>query len=119
MRENKEHWLQLAQNVQNKRNTGTSTNDSITLVSTSSNANDKLNMDNNLNNNNNNTITYSRSSSQASDEFISNGTNNDIPKIVGKLGRLSSQNFFLTKQNGLGSSENFATRDLTQESMDQ
>lgn len=118
VRKNKEHWLLLAQNVQNKRNTGT--NDSITLVSTSSNANNFNDNHNNLINNNNNNINNnrmiirSRSSSQTSDEInnITNGTNNDIPKIVGRLN-------FQPKQNGL-SGDTLASRDPpTQESMDQ
>lgn len=119
VRENKEHWLQLAQNVQNKSNlcnTDTSTNESLTLVS-SSNNNNLNNNDNNLNNNNN-TIVFSRSSSNEDNNTISNGTNSEIPKIVGKLGRLNSQHFFQLNQNGLNC-DKFSLRDLAHESMDQ
>lgn len=131
VRNNKEQWLTLAQNVQNKPNlcnTETATNDSSTLVSTSNNNNNinnntKLNNnDNNLNNNNNNNIIItSRTPSLGHDEntiSCSNGTTNDIPKIVGQIGRLNSQNYFQLKQNGLNY-ENFATRNHTQEAMDQ
>lgn len=118
--ENKEHWLQLAQNAQNRSNScNTAANtagDDSALVSTNRNDNE-----NNLNNNNNNnTIVYtSRSPSLTSeDNIISNGTNSEIPKIVGKIGRLSSPNVFPPKQNGINC-ENFATRDHTQEAMDQ
>lgn len=113
--ENKEHWLQLAQNVQNRTsscNTGTNTNDSITLVPTSKNDND------NSLNNNNNVINNNRSPSLTTDDnIICNGTNNannEIPKIVGKIGRLSSQTIYPSKQNGINC-ENFSSR----EAMDQ
>lgn len=115
--ENKDHWLQMAQNVQNRSstcNTGTNTNDSITLVSANKNDND----DNNLNNNNN-IVNNNRSASLTNeDNIICNGTNSEIPKIVGKIGRLSSPNIFPPKQNGINC-ESFSQRDVAQEAMDQ
>lgn len=115
--ENKEHWLQLAQNVQNRSSscntTGTNTNDTITLVPANKNDND----DNNLNNNN--IVNNNRSPSLTNDDhIIFNGTNSEIPKIVGKIGRLSSPNIFPPKQNGINC-ESYSPRDLTQEPMDQ
>ncbi|XP_031627073.1 dual 3',5'-cyclic-AMP and -GMP phosphodiesterase 11-like isoform X2 [Contarinia nasturtii] len=115
--ENKEHWLQLAKSVQNRtsscHNTGTNTNDSITLVPTSKNDND------NSLNNNNNVVNNNRSPSLTNDDnIICNGTNSEIPKIVGKIGRLSSQTIQPAKQNGINC-ENFSTRDHKQEAMDQ
>lgn len=115
VQENKRQWLELAQNVQNRAacNAGTNTNDSITIVPSSKNDND------NKLNNNNNIVNKNRSLSLPNeDNIICNGTNSEIPKIVGKIGRLSSQNLFPPKQNGVNC-ENFSTRDRTQETMDQ
>lgn len=106
--ENKEHWLKLAQNVQNRSSSCMSSDDSDdspTLVPRSC----KNDNDNNLNNNN--TIVNNNRSATLTNEdnIISNCTNSEIPKIVGKIGRLnSSQNIFAPKQNG-----------ITQEAMDQ
>lgn len=116
---NKEHWLQQAQNVQNRSsscNTEQNTNnESITLVS----ANNKNDNDDNTFNNNNNIVNNNRSGSLThEDNIICNGTNSEIPKIVGKIGRLSSPNIFPPKQNGINC-ESFSTRDHTQEVMDQ
>lgn len=114
VRENKKQWLQLAQNVQNNSNlcnTETSTNESITLVSTS-NSNKLNNNHNNLNNNNELDVS-NRTSSNDDSNTICNGINSEIPKIVGKLGRLSSPNFFQLKQNGLNCE--YSTRDLKQQ----
>lgn len=113
--ENKEHWLQLAQNAQNRAascNAATNTNTSESSTQTAIGQNDN---DNNLNNNNNN-IVYTRSPSLTSEEnVISNGTNSEIPKIVGKIGRL---NVLPPKQNGINC-ENFAMRDLSHDALDQ
>lgn len=118
--QNKEHWLELAQNVQNRSgscNSGTNTSGaSITLVPNSKNDNDN---DNNLNNNNM-IVNNNRSAALTNeDNIISNGTNSEIPKIVGKIGRLSSQNIFAPKQNGINCETFSAARDLKQEAMDQ
>lgn len=111
----------MAQNVQNRSssiacNTDTNiSNEPIQLV-----ANRKNDNDNNLNNNNN-IVNNNRSASLTNeDNIILNGTNSEIPKIVGKIGRLSSQQtiFATPMQNGINC-ENFATRDRTQEAMDQ
>lgn len=147
VQQNKEHWLELAQNVHNRSsscNTGTTTapteitttvaetataaaptiaskttdDESITLVSRSKNDSDN----NNLNNNNvivNNNRCVSQPHIEDNNIITCNGTNSEIPKIVGKLGRLSSQNIFAPKlQNGINC-ENFSTPDLTHEAMDQ
>ena len=123
---NKDHWLQMAQNVQNRSSSchaGSNTNnDSMTMTTTttlpaSKDDNDD-DEDNNLNNNNT-IVNNNRSPSLTNDDnIICNGTNNEIPKIVGKIGRLSSQNIFSTKQNGVNC-ESFSPRDLAQEAMDQ
>lgn len=125
---NKEHWLQLAQNVQNRSsacNAGSNTNnDSMATTTTtttlpaSKDDNDDDDEDNNLNNNNT-IVNNNRSPSLTNeDNIICNGTNSEIPKIVGKIGRLSSQNIFSPKQNGINC-ESFSPRDLAQEAMDQ
>lgn len=102
VRENKVHWLQLAQNAQNNPN-----HVSIGGVPQSVNANN--------NNNNNNSINVSKIKGQ---KIESNGgiitDSKQIPKIVGKLGRLDSQIFY-QKQNG-SITEN---RDHCDEAMDQ
>lgn len=121
--ENKEKWLQLAQNVQNRTsscNASTNTDDSMTLVSTSKNDNDNnLNNNNNMMNNNKSTPLPPTPPLTHDDNIICNGTNSEIPKIVGKIGRLSSQNIFPPKQNGINC-EKFSTQDLKQhEPMDQ
>lgn len=88
VRDNKRHWLELAQNVQNLPNIGDQNDDTDKKPATMI---------------NNNSI-YNRASAvglnnPADASESSNGiTNNDIPKIVGKLGRLESHNYF--KQNG-------------------
>lgn len=122
---NKEHWLQLAHNVQNRSsscNVAPNTNkDSMTMATTmlpaSKDDNDD-DEDNNLNNNNT-IVNNNRSPSLTNDDnIICNGTNSEIPKIVGKIGRLSSQNTYPPKQNGINC-ESFSPRDLAQEAMDQ
>lgn len=100
VRENKVHWLQLAQNAQNNPN----------RVSFGVPQSVSMN-----NNNNNNSINDSRNKGQ---KIESNGgiitDSNQIPKIVGKLGRLDSQIFY-QKQNGSMNE----SRDHTDEAMDQ
>ena len=159
VQQNKEHWLELAQNVHNRSslcNAGTTNTlteitttstpptttttttatsiettttttpaskitdgDSITLVSQRKNDSDNNNL-----NNNNVIVNNNRCVSQSHEEnniIICNGTNNsEIPKIVGKIGRLSSQNIFAPKlQNGINCGENLSNRDLThQDAMD-
>lgn len=85
VRENKSQWLELAQNVQNKPNRSEKPSDD-----------DPSDADPTKIINNNNI--YSRPAINA--EERSNGAINDIPKIVGKLGRLESHNYIQFKQNG-------------------
>ncbi len=84
VRENKTHWLQLAQNAQNNP-------DRVGDVPQSHSMN---------NNNNNNSTNDSKMRGQ---KIESNGgiitDSKQIPKIVGKLGRFDSQIFY-QKQNG-------------------
>lgn len=92
VRDNKVHWLQLAQNAQNNPNhVPHGGGDGVTKSSVS--------MNNNNNNNNNN----SDDSKNKGQKMECNGgmitDSNQIPKIVGKLGRLDSQIFY-QKQNG-------------------
>lgn len=101
VRENKVHWLQLAQNAQNNPNR------------LSIGAPQSLSMNNN-NNNNNDTI----SDSKKGQKIESNGgiitDSKQIPKIVGKLGRYDSQIFYQKQNGSIGES-----RDHTDEAMDQ
>lgn len=99
------HWLELAENVQNKTNSvETNTDDDTnTTTTTNTNTNDTGNQQNNNNHNNenNNNTIYRRKSINSDENSLSNniGTN-EIPKIVGKLGRLESNQYFSLKQNG-------------------
>lgn len=77
VRANKSQWLELAQNVQNKPN--------------------HENSDAKATNINNNSI-FNRSAIH--NDETNNGSISEIPKIVGKLGRLESHNYFQFKQNG-------------------
>lgn len=116
VRENKMHWLKLAQNVQNAINlietstTTTTTTTSKELQSATSGGRERVS---NVNINNNDPINQRINSGQSGcvEENITsiNGTVNDIPKIVGKLGRLDSNSYFQLKSNGM-ISENL-TRD--------
>lgn len=101
VRENKVHWLQLAQNAQNNPNRASiGVQQSVSM---------------NNNNNNNNSINDIKNKGQ---KIESNGgiitDSKQIPKIVGKLGRLDSQLFY-QKQNGTMND----SRDHGDEAMDQ
>lgn len=118
VRENKMHWLKLAQNVQNAINlieTSTTTTTTTTSASKdlqSTNSGDKERVSD-VNTNNNDPIKQRISGGQSGcveeNNTSINGAVNDIPKIVGKLGRLDSNNYFQLKSNGM-ISENL-TRD--------
>lgn len=117
----------MSQNVHNAINlietsttTTTTTTSSKDLKSTLPGDNER---GNNFNNNNNNPI-YQRISSTSScgdeNNISSNGAISDIPKIVGKLGRFDSNNYFQFQRNGIISDK--LTRDNTthvNEAMDQ
>lgn len=148
VRENKKQWLQLAQNVQNNSNLcNAPTNESLVSTSNSNKINNNNNSLNNHNkatindnssggggggggsgassNNNNNATTpvdgSRRSSNDDTSSATCNGTNSEIPKIVGKLSGLTSPNFFQLKQNGLNCDQLSTVRDVKHhtESLDQ
>lgn len=118
VRENKMHWLKLSQNVQNAINlietstttTTTTTSPSKELQSASPGDKERVS---NVNINNNGPINQRAHSGQSGcveeNNTTINGAVNDIPKIVGKLGRLDSNSYFQLKSNGM-ISENL-TRD--------
>lgn len=100
VRDNKVHWLQLAQNAQNNPNRlPMGVSQSVSLN----------------NNNNNNSDNDSRSKGQ---KIESNGgiitDSKQIPKIVGKLGRFDSQTFYQKHNGSINES-----RDHDDEAMDQ
>lgn len=125
VRENKMQWLKLAQTVQNAMNL---IETSTTTTTTTTQSKDKKSAfpgdkerANNININNNNPVNQRRASGCADEIVISNnGIINDIPKIVGKLGRLDSNSYFQFKSNGI-ISENLTRDHATQvdEAMDQ
>lgn len=82
--QNKVHWLDLAQNVQNNRK------------ETPADETDPVDTESKATNNNNNT--YRTGNNEDSISTTSgaavNGGVNEIPKIVGKLGRLDSRAYF-------------------------
>lgn len=113
VRENKMNWLKLAQNVQNAINlietsTTTTTTTTDSKDKRSSMPDDKQ-RENSVNINNNNPIDRRMSSDE--NNVSNNGTANDIPKIVGKLGRMDSNSYFQFKSNGIISET--LTRDHT------
>lgn len=125
MRDNKTHWLQLAQNSKNaieaNATTMLMTRSKVERKSSSSgqhsdNGTSQIDCDvANVNNNNNSSVNQricgdddddaADSVDGTSDHTITtNGSStiDDIPKIVGKLGRLDSTNhFFQFKSNGI------------------
>lgn len=89
VKDNKVHWLEMAQNGQNKTN------------STDDDADENKQANNNNHSESNNNTIYRRTSLNTDESSIGNPIGaNEIPKIVGKLGRLESHNYFQFKQNG-------------------
>lgn len=105
------HWLKLAQNVQNAMNLiETSTTTTTTTTNNSrepkSVAPSDVARHKTVSCNNNNPINQRRCSGGncgCGDEMTisNNGVINDIPKIVGKLGRMDSNSYFQFKSNGI------------------
>lgn len=119
VRENKMNWLKLAQNVQNAINLIETSTTTTTTTTDSKDQRSSMPGDNereksvNINNNNPIDRRMSSGNSGCADEnnVSNNGIANDIPKIVGKLGRMDSNSYFQFKSNGIISET--LTRDHT------
>lgn len=115
VRDNKVHWLQLAQNAQNNPNHASIGSSGGGGGGVSTGVTQSVSMNNNNIHNNNNNSDDSKTKGQ---KIECNGgiitDSNQIPKIVGKLGRLDSQIFY-QKQNGSMNE----SREHSDEAMDQ